>query len=193
MTHSIRRILVTLVAVAGATLSGVASGHAETAQIFQRGADAAEAPFGGAVSPIIINYNRAAPYVGTAGLLGEGGVAEAAQLGFKTIIDLRSPAEPNQPAEAGLVADAGLTYISIPIARGAPTEAQIAQLTDLMEDRTAFPILLHCASANRVGALWTLYRVSKGVPAEIAIEEGRTIGMKSREGQTRELLGLPPL
>ena len=100
MTHSIRRILVTLVAVAGATLLGVASGHAETAQIFQRGADAAEAPFGGAVSPIIINYNRAAPYVGTAGLLGEGGVAEAAQLGFKTIIDLRSPAEPNQPAEA---------------------------------------------------------------------------------------------
>ncbi len=192
MTQICRQVFVSAMALAAALIFGGVPGHAETAQVFVLGADVADAPFGDRVSPAIKNYNRAAPYLGTAGLLGEGGVAEAADLGFKTIVDLRSPAEPNQSSEAGLVAAAGLTYIHVPIARGAPTEAQIAQFTDLMEDRSAFPILLHCASANRVGALWAIYRASKGVPAEIAIEEGRTIGMRSREGQTRELLGLPP-
>lgn len=193
MTQFGRRVVITAMAFAAVLVLGSAPGHAQTAQIFVRTADAPDAPFGDAVSSAINNYTRAAPYLGTAGLLGEGGVAEAAQLGFKTIIDLRSPAEPNQPAEAGLAADAGLGYINIPIAKGAPTEEQIALFTDLMEDRKTFPILLHCASANRAGALWALYRASNGVPADTAIEEGRAIGMKSREGQVRELLGLPPL
>ncbi len=193
MTLFDRRVFLSAMALSATLILGTVPGHAETAQIFVRGSDVAEAPFGDAVSPAIKNYTRAAPHLGTAGLLADGGVAEAARLGFRTIIDLRSPAEPNQPAEAGLAADAGLAYINIPIARGAPTEAQIAQFTDLMNDRTSFPVLLHCASANRVGALWALYRASMGVPAEVAIEEGRAIGLKSREAQTRELLGLPPL
>jgi len=191
MTSLTRRTLLALITVAA--LIGTLPAQAGPAQIFQRGPDAAEAPFGDKVSPAIKNYSRAAPHLGTAGLLGEGGVAEAERLGFKTIVDLRTPAEPGQPAEAGLTEAAGLAYVSIPIAKGAPTEAQLARFAALMEDRAQFPILLHCGSANRVGALWTLYRTSKGVPSETAIEEGRAIGMKSREPQVRELLGLPAL
>jgi hypothetical protein len=42
--------------------------------------------------------------------------------------------------------------------------------------------------------MWALYRASRGVPAAIAIQEGRAAGLKpSREGRVRELLGLPPL
>ena len=38
--------------------------------------------------------------------------------------------------------------------------------------------MIHCGSASRVGAMWTLYRGYRGIPISIAIEEGRTIGMK---------------
>ncbi len=42
--------------------------------------------------------------------------------------------------------------------------------------------------------MWALYRAANGVPGEIAIQEGRTVGLKpSREVAVREQLGLPPL
>jgi hypothetical protein len=41
-------------------------------------------------------------------------------------------------------------------------------------------VYIHCASANRVGALWAIKRVVQdGWTREHAIEEGRAIGMKS--------------
>ena len=47
---------------------------------------AGEAPFGDRVSAPLFNYTRASPFIASAGTLGEGGVAEAKALGFKTII-----------------------------------------------------------------------------------------------------------
>ena len=34
------------------------------------------------------------------------------------------------------------------------------------------------ASGNRAGAMWTAYRLSKGIEPDIAFEEGRTAGMQ---------------
>ena len=49
------------------------------------------------------------------------------------------------------------------------------------------PVLVHCASGNRVGALWTTYRLSKGINSEIAFEEGRAAGMRpSLEQKVKE-------
>jgi hypothetical protein len=43
-----------------------------------------------------------------------------------------------------------------------------------------------------VGAIWALYRAAQGVPPAIAVQEGRTIGLKpGREAAVREQLGLP--
>ncbi len=36
--------------------------------------------------------------------------------------------------------------------------------------------------------MWALYRASQGVPAYIAIEEGRTVGLTSREPDVRARL-----
>lgn len=53
---------------------------------------------------------------------------------------------------------------------------------------------MHCESSNRVGAAWALYRAANGVPAEIAVQEGRTVGLKpNRERRVREMLGMKPL
>jgi uncharacterized protein (TIGR01244 family) len=82
--------------------------------------------------------------------------------------------------------------VSIEVPTTAPTPEQVAAFAKVVEDPSTYPILLHCHSSNRVGAMWALYRAAAGVPAEIAIQEGRTVGMKSsREGAVREQLGLP--
>ena len=76
----------------------------------------------------------------------------------------------------------------------APTDAQVEDFTRIVENSANRPILVHCHTANRVGAMWTLYRARKGVPFAIALEEGRTIGLQpGREKAVRARLGEPPL
>ncbi|MEO1149668.1 MAG: sulfur transferase domain-containing protein [Pseudomonadota bacterium] len=152
-----------------------------------------KAPFGGEVSSDILNYTRAAPNVGTAGKLVGNGVAEAQQLGFKLIIDLRRPDEGGVAEEIAEASRLGIAYENVPLAKDATAWDQVERIEALIADRSNYPVLIHCGSANRAGAVWALYRTRQGVPNLIAIEEGRTVGLKSREVQVRELLGLPAL
>ncbi|TAK46961.1 MAG: phosphatase [Xanthobacteraceae bacterium] len=151
-----------------------------------------EAPFGNRVSGAVSNYNRLRVTIATAGLLREGAVAELKALRFAAIIDLRM-SEEGTAGEQQAVEAAGLRYANIPISAAAPTEAQLDQFARLVEDGANHPLLVHCASANRVGALWTHYLVQrKGVPFALAVEEGRAIGLQpSREAGVRAALGGP--
>lgn len=155
-------------------------------------ADPVQAPFGDKVSANITYYSRATPFIGTAGVLKPGAVGELKALGFKAVLDLRAAKEgiaKNRTAIEG----AGLVFFNIPVVTRAPTLAQVAQFAAIVEDKSTYPLLVYCKSANRVGAMWALYRHSKGVPLEVAIEEGRTLGLKkSREGAVRKLLGALP-
>lgn len=152
-----------------------------------------QAPYGDAMPNIVKNYLRAAPYVGTGGIVDPKGYAKLKALGFKTIINLNTEKEGAKVEGDGIMA-AGLDYISIPVATKAPDSAQVAAFSKYVNDPKFYPILVHCESANRVGAMWALYRTKNGVPPEIAIQEGRTVGLKpSREGAVREILKLPPL
>jgi uncharacterized protein (TIGR01244 family) len=152
-----------------------------------------EVPFGDKVSSAIVNYNRTRPQIATSGLVREGGIGELKALGFTAIIDLRTPPE-GTAAEKAAAAATGLRYFNIPVSKGTPRDDQVREFATLVEDVTNYPVLVHCASANRVGAMWTLYRVMKGIPFSIAVEEGRTVGMKlSRENAVRARLGQPPL
>ncbi len=153
---------------------------------------AGEAPFGDKVSAAIFNYTRASPFIASAGTLGEGGVAEAKALGFKTIVDLRT-AEEGTLVEKVEAIGLGLCYVNLPVAGGPPSDEQVARFRAIAEDASNFPVLVHCAAGNRVGALWALYRAGRDVPAEVAVEEGRTLGLRpNREKAVRARLGLPP-
>lgn len=156
-------------------------------------ADHPQAPYGDQVSNAFKNYLRAAPYVGTAGVVAEGGFEEAKRLGYRTIINLNT-ADEGAIEEDKHVRQAGLNYVSIEVPTKAPTSEQVEIFAGYINDPTHYPILVHCISSNRVGAMWALYRAANGVPAEIAIQEGRNVGLKAnREVAVREQLGLPPL
>ncbi len=114
---------------------------------------------------------------------------QAAAAGYRTVINLRTEGEPGIEDQAALVADLGMRYVHLPVA-GAPdvTEANARELTRLLEESER-PILLHCGSGNRVGALLALssYYVD-GKSAEEAIDYGLESGLTRLEPAVREHL-----
>ena len=150
--------------------------------------DIAQVPFGDKVGAEIRNYNRLRPQIATGGSIDLAHVNDIAKLGFATIVDLRTPEE-GVAEEKAAVEAAGMRYLNLPVDSGVPSEKVIAGLKAVLADSSAAPVLIHCGSGNRVGTAWAIYRAQTGVPLEIAIEEGKTAGMRdSREQQVRELL-----
>jgi len=100
--------------------------------------------------------------------------------GIKTVINLRHDSEETSFDEEEIVTGLGLNYVHLPF--NGPDE-----LTDEVFDQSLEllktaerPLMLHCASANRVGAVWIPYRVLEdGLSLEDAIAEAKVVGLKS--------------
>ncbi|MFP5285386.1 MAG: fused DSP-PTPase phosphatase/NAD kinase-like protein [Thermoanaerobaculia bacterium] len=103
-----------------------------------------------------------------------------AEEGYKTVIDLRPPEEPRGYAEVEAAKANGLTYVNIPVTVQTLDQATIDRFVAAM-DEAEKPVLLHCASSNRVGALWYAYLVEKGMAPEEAMKKGRAAGLKTPE------------
>jgi len=89
-----------------------------------------------------------------------GGQPDPAQLealierhSLRAVVNLRVPGEPGTEGERERVESAGATYVSIPIAGAEDlTEANARLLADAIAPEGTE--LVHCASGNRVGALF---------------------------------------
>lgn len=130
--------------------------------------------------------------------LHTGGQPDAAQLrafaraGGRVVIDLRAADEARGYDEAALARTLGLHYVSLPIAGAADlTPARASALHEALAAAHG-PVLLHCASGNRVGALLALEAAQhEGLSAADALELGRRAGLKSLAPVVRERLGEP--
>jgi uncharacterized protein (TIGR01244 family) len=159
------------------------------AAVAQQGGEVARAD---RMSPAVTRYSRVTPQIAAAGLLREGALAELKSLGFAMVIDLRGPDEgaEHERRSAAMVA---LRYENIPVTAEIPADAQIVAFARLVEDAGNHPLLVHCASASRVGAMWALYRAARGVPFDVALAEARAIGLQgARERAVRERIAKPP-
>ncbi len=97
------------------------------------------------------------PGVATAGQPGAQAWGSLARAGFKSVIDLRDDDEPRGHDERGEVERVGLTYVSIPVSHDTLSDSQFDAVRTLLRDPTNRPALVHCATANRVGALLLPY------------------------------------
>lgn len=131
----------------------------------------------------IVNYNRATTKIATAGVLSQKGIDQLAENGFKTIIDLRTEQEGIKDEKEYIKQKKSIQYINIPVTGAGISEEQLAQFTKVIEEARK-PVIIHCASGNRAGAMWTSYRLSKGIPSDIAFEEGFTAGMSQKMSET---------
>jgi uncharacterized protein (TIGR01244 family) len=113
---------------------------------------------------------------------------QASAAGITTVIDLRQPSEDRDFDETATATRLGLRYVRIPVAGAAGlTPANVQALQTALAQANG-PVLLHCASGNRVGALLALMKAQQGAAVEEALQFGRNAGMTSLEAHTRALL-----
>ena len=103
-----------------------------------------------------------------------------ADSGIKHIINLRTPEEMDWD-EGALVRSLDMEYHSIPVAVSSGITRENAQaLFDLLDGLAGEPVIIHCASGQRVGALIALSaQQNQGMDADAAMEEGRRWGLSS--------------
>lgn len=101
--------------------------------------------------------------------------------GVRTVIDLREPGELTDFDEPAVVGALGLAYHNFGFkAPETLTDSVFDGARAVLNDPQARPILMHCASANRVGAIWLAHRVlDGGLTWEAALEEARTVGLRT--------------
>ena len=103
-----------------------------------------------------------------------------AQAGFKTVVNLRTAGEPNQPlspeAEGDVARQAGLDYLHIPVASTDPRPEQVDQFRAQLAELPG-PVLVHCASGKRSGAFAILQLANQeNLSGEDALARARTLG-----------------
>jgi uncharacterized protein (TIGR01244 family) len=104
-----------------------------------------------------------------------------AEEGYKTLIDLRAPAEPHGVPEPEAARQNGMAYVNIPITLDTLGHATIDRFLEAMETAQR-PILLHCSSSNRVGALYYAWLVlEKGVSPQEALKRSKAAGLRAPE------------
>ena len=111
-------------------------------------------------------------------------------LGYRILVNLRMPQE-SGTTDPALVETMEMDYVSIPIA-GAEgvNEANARRLAEVLE-RAEGPVVVHCASGNRVGALFAMKAFYvDGKSADEALAVGRAAGVTRLEPVVKQKLGL---
>ncbi len=129
-------------------------------------------------SSLIPNYLLVRPDLASGGQPTESGLRRLRDLGFRIVIDLRAPAEGTAAVETAVKA-AGLRYVSVPITPETFRRDDVDAVAKILDDPGRGPVLLHCASGNRVGGVWTVLQVTRGRTYAEAEAEGRKIGLQS--------------
>lgn len=126
-------------------------------------------------------------------LIGQPSAAELAELarsGIATVLDLRQAGEERGFDEPAAAAAAGLRYVALPVAGAAGlTRGNVEAFARIVDDPAHHPLAVHCATANRVGALVALKAAwLDGAAVEDALALGRQAGLVAMEGAVRPLL-----
>ena len=134
--------------------------------------------------------NVACPLPGVA----TGGQPDSLQLlalgrsGYRTVLDLRAAGEPRGMDEAAVTRAAGLAYRSLPVTPETLTDSTFDAFRALAIDSRNHPILVHCASGNRVGAVMIPWLVlDRGWSIERAVTSANAGGLSSAELRDRAL------
>ncbi len=82
-------------------------------------------------------------------------------MGFRTVVNLRTEKE-GAAEERAVVEAQGLRYVWVPVTADSFSLADVDAVQKVLDDPSSGPVLLHCASSNRVGAVWAVIQSRKG-------------------------------
>jgi len=135
------------------------------------------------------NALRPAPGMLCGGQPTDEQLAEAKQKGFYAVVNLRTKEE-GAEENGEKVAAAGLKWLWIPIAGADDLTVENAKkLDELLKEAGDRPVMVHCKSGNRVGALLAIkaFHVD-GKSAEEALAFGKKAGLTKMEPAVAEIL-----
>lgn len=113
----------------------------------------------------------------------------AREAGVRTVINIRARGEAQVAEQARMLPRMGFVYYHLPIDSSADLTLENARRFAALVDCAARPLIVHCASGNRVGAMAALraFHVD-GVDAEAALRIGRAWGLTALEPVVRAKL-----
>lgn len=111
-----------------------------------------------------------------------------ADRGYAAVIDLRAEHEPRGLDEQAVVEGLGMDYVLMPIVDAAAINFDNARRLDELLKQYDGPVLIHCGSSNRVGALLALRESLNGADDASALQAGRDGGLTGLEGRVVEVL-----
>lgn len=124
----------------------------------------------------------------TGGQPTEAELRQAAAAGIKTVVNLRGIGEDPGFAEAKLATELGMRYVAIPVSGLGDISDEAAERLDTALQGPAHTAIVHCASGNRVGALFALRAFHAGKSVDESLAIGRKSGLTRMEDGMRTLL-----
>jgi uncharacterized protein (TIGR01244 family) len=143
------------------------------------------------VTPLIAIPNAKTPFPKTlvGGQPSIENIRAAHKAGYKTIVNLRPKSEFTAWNEAALVQELNMNYVLIPVSSEGDLNTDNVRKLDLALNAAGVgPTIVHCASGNRVGALFALRARLQGSSVEMAVDIGKSAGLTSLEPVIRKLL-----
>ncbi|MFY9609304.1 MAG: sulfur transferase domain-containing protein [Blastocatellia bacterium] len=126
------------------------------------------------------NFHRVNERLYRGGQPKPGGIKKLAEIGIKTIINLRGEDEQTGAAEEAEAKAARVSYVNIPMpGLSRPTHEQISQIMTVINARENWPVFVHCKrGSDRTGTVVALYRISQDEwTAEQALTEAKRLGL----------------
>lgn len=134
------------------------------------------------LTPDLDNAGEPLEGVVTAGQSTQEHFERLAEAGYRTVIDLRESEEQRGLDEPEVVQQAGMEYVSIPVGHDDIDDENFDQFRELMADQERRPVLVHCSSANRVGAVLIPYLLlDEDKSPEEAREIAARVGLRRRK------------
>lgn len=124
----------------------------------------------------------------SAGQPDEAALEVFADSGYATVIDIRGEGENRGFDEPAVVEELGLHYVTLPIDGKDAISFENARKLDELLSEYPGPVLVHCGSGNRVGALLALRASLGGADDESALALGREGGLTRLEPVVQERL-----
>ena len=136
----------------------------------------------------IANFSTPESRVFASGQPTQDQLGVLADSGIRHVISLRTDGELDWD-EAAAVESRGMVFHSISVSgRDGVTTENAQSLETLLASLDGQPVLLHCGSSNRVGALKAVTARDSGASIEEALAEGRRWGLTGMEQRVRDTL-----
>ena len=137
----------------------------------------------------VSNHGSVGEGISAAGQPDQAALAVFADRGYAAVIDLRAEHEPRGLDEKTAVEDLGMDYVLMPIVDTAAINFENARRLDELLGKYDEPVLIHCGSSNRVGALLALRESLNGADDASALQAGKDGGLTGLEMRVIEVLG----